>query len=82
MAAKKKTTTKRKTTKKKAPAKRAKAATKKKAAGVGAKALVVRVSADALAYLDANRGDRPRTKLLREILAKGDAKLGKLLGAE
>jgi len=71
MAAKKTATKKRTTTKKAAKPK-----------GVGAVALVVRVPPAAMEYIDGNRGDRPRTVFLREVLAKGDAKLGKALGAE
>lgn len=71
MAAKRRTTTKKKTTKK-----------ARKKTGVGGVALVVRVSAEALAYIDQRKGERPRTKYVREIMAKGDARLGKLLGVE
>jgi hypothetical protein len=67
MAAKKKTT-KKATTSKAAPRKK-----------LGEVALVLRVPAEAIAYLDQEAGDRPRTALVREILAKGDAKLAKIL---
>jgi hypothetical protein len=70
MAAKKKTT-------KKATAKSAKAPRKK----LGEVALVLRVPAEAVAYLDQKAGDQPRTRVVREILAKGDAKLAKILSA-
>ncbi len=46
---------------------------------LGEVALVMRVSKEALAYIDQQAGDRPRTVFLREILAKGDSKLGKVL---
>jgi len=46
---------------------------------LGEVALVMRVSKEALAYIDANAGDRPRTAWLRDVLGKGDAKLGKIL---
>lgn len=74
MAAKKTTT---KTAPKKTAPKR-----EPRATGIGGVALVVRISPEALAYIDASKGARPRTKFLREVLAKGDGKLGKLLGAE
>jgi len=86
MAAKKKTTTKKKTSTKKTSGKRApakkKAAAKKarrKASGVGAVALVVRVPQSAIEYIDSARGDGPRTRFIRETLAKGDPKLAALL---
>jgi hypothetical protein len=69
MAAKKKTTKK---------AKSAQAPRKK----LGEVALVLRVPAEAIAYLDQQAGDRPRTALVRDILAKGDAKLAKMLAQE
>ena len=77
MAAKKKTTT-RKT------ASKAKATPKKKAPRkrLGEVALVLRVPKEAIAYIDAQAGDRPRTAWLREVLSKGDAKLAKILAAE
>ena len=72
MAAKKKTATKsRKAKATKAPRKK-----------IGEVALVMRVSKEALAFIDQKAGDRPRTAYLREVLAKGDAALGKLLAAE
>jgi len=77
------------TTKKKATRKRAKAAAKPKAAKakaprkkLGEVALVLRVPKEAIAYLDQKAGDGARTKVVREILAKGDAKLAKILSAE
>ena len=69
MAPKKKATTKKRA--KKAPA---------KPKGTGTVALVVRVPPEAIAYIDQHRGGRPRTVFLREVLAKGDAKLAKVLG--
>ena len=65
---------KKKTAKKKPAAKPAKAA--------GTVALVVRVPPDAMAYIDKAKGDRPRTAFLRDVMAKGDARLGKILGAQ
>ena len=70
--------TKRKT-KKKAKTRPKKAAPKPK--GEGTVALVVRVAPAAITYIDAHRGDRPRTAFLRDVLAKGDAGLAKVLGA-
>ena len=46
----------------------------------GTVALVVRVPPEAIAYIDGNRAGRPRTVFLREVQAKGDAKLGRVLG--
>ena len=69
---------KKKSTKKATTRKTAKAPRKK----LGEVALVLRVPADAVAYLDQKAGDRPRTRVVREILAKGHAKLAKLLAAE
>ena len=40
---------------------------------VGEVALVMRVPKEAVAYIDAQAGDRPRTVFIREVLAKGDA---------
>ena len=82
MATKKKTTTKKtatKTRKPKAAKPKAEKAPRKK---LGEIALVMRVSAAALAYIDSHKGDRPRTAYLREVLTKGDAALGKLLAGE
>ena len=70
MAAKKKTT-------KKAATRKATPRMK-----LGEVALVLRVPADAIAYLDKKAGDQPRTRVVREILAKGDAKLAKILATE
>jgi len=85
MAASRKKTT----TKKLATRGRKKAATKKKAAKskaprkkLGEVALVLRVPKEAIAYLDEQAGDGARTKVVREILAKGDAKLAKFLSVE
>ncbi len=64
---------------KKKTKKRAKKAEPK---GTGTVALVVRVPPEAIPYIDAHRSGRPRTVFLREVLAKGDAKLGKILGAQ
>jgi len=73
MAARKKTTRK--------TAGKAKAAPKDKAPRkrLGEVALVLRVPKEAIAYIDAQAGERPRTAWLREVLAKGDAKLAKIL---
>ncbi len=46
---------------------------------LGEVALVMRVSKEALAYIDQQAGERPRTAWLRDVLGKGDAKLGKIL---
>ena len=58
MAAKKKTT-KKAATRKATPRKK-----------LGEVALVLRVPAEAIAYLDEKAGDGPRTRVVREILAK------------
>ena len=65
--------------KKKTKKRAKKAAAKSK--GTGTVALVVRVPPEAITYIDAHRSGRPRTVFLREVLAKGDARLGKVLGA-
>ena len=49
----------------------------KKSKDAGSVALVVRVPAEALKYIDEAAGDRPRTAFVRDVMAKGDAKLGK-----
>jgi len=46
---------------------------------LGEVALVMRVSKEALAYIDQQAGDRPRTAWLRDVLGKGDARLGRML---
>ncbi len=61
---------------------RAKKKVARKSKGGGTVALVVRVPPAALAYIDAHKGDRPRTAFLRDVMAKGDARLGKILGAQ
>jgi len=66
-----------KTTKKSAKGERAK---KNSPTGKGAVALVTRISKEAHAYLREKAGDEPVTRVLRRILAAGDARLGKLLG--
>jgi len=66
--------TKKKTTRKKA--------TKARRKKLGEVALVLRVPKEAIVYLDQKAGDRPRTQVVREILAKGDAKLARILAAE
>jgi len=80
---------KKSTTKKKASKGRKKAAAKKKAATskaprkkLGEVALVLRVPKEAVAYLDEQAGDGARTKVVREILSKGDAKLARILATE
>ena len=71
MAAKRRTKQKAKTsTKKAAP----------KLKSTGTVALVVRVAPAAITYIDKHKGERPRTAFLRDVLAKGDARLGKVLG--
>jgi hypothetical protein len=37
---------------------------------------------EAIAYIDAHKGDRPRTVFLRDVMAKGHARLGKILAAK
>jgi len=69
---------KKKTTKKATTRKTAKSARKR----LGEVALVLRVPAEAVAYLDQKAGDQPRTRVVREILAAGDARLAKILAAE
>ena len=69
MAAKKKTTGKTKAAPKKKPARKK----------LGEVALVLRVPTEAIAYIDKQAGDRPRTAFLREVLSKGDARLAKIL---
>ena len=64
--------------KKKTAAQQAKA---RKTKAVGTFALVVRVPSEAISYIDKAKGDRPRTAFLRDVLAKGDAGLGKILRA-
>ena len=59
-----------------------KKATKAPRKKLGEVALVLRVPTEAIVYLDQKAGDRPRTQVLREILANGDAKLAKILTAE
>jgi len=51
-------------------------------AGKGAVALVTRISKEAHEYLKEKAGAEPVTRVLRRILAAGDARLGKLLGEE
>ncbi len=46
---------------------------------LGEVALVMRVPKEAVEYIDAAADGRARTVWLREVLAKGDAKLGKIL---
>ncbi|HEX5031956.1 MAG TPA: hypothetical protein VFX78_10935 [Candidatus Eisenbacteria bacterium] len=48
---------------------------------LGEVALVLRVPKEAVAYIDQRAGDRPRTAFVRDVLAKGDAGLAKMLGA-
>lgn len=48
---------------------------------IGEFALVLRVPKEAVAYIDEKAGDRPRTAFVRDVLAKGDAGLAKILGA-
>jgi len=82
-ASRKKTTTKKKATRgrtRAAAKKSAKAKTPRKK--LGEVALVLRVPKEAIAYLDQKAGDGARTKVVREILAKGDAKLAKILATE
>jgi len=67
------------TTKKGAKGERAR---KSAPSGRGAVALVTRISKEAHEYLREKAGDEPVTRLLRKILAAGDARLGKLLGEE
>jgi hypothetical protein len=62
---------------KKAKAAEAKPARKK----LGEVALVLRVPKEAVAYIDSRAGDRPRTAFVRDVLAKGDAGLARILGA-
>ena len=66
-------------TKKKTTRQKATNAPRKK---LGEVALVLRVPKQAIAYLDQKAGGRARTQVVREILAKGDAKLAKILAAE
>jgi hypothetical protein len=47
---------------------------------LGEIALVMRVPKGALDYIDEKAGDRPRTAFVRDVLAKGDAGLAKILG--
>jgi hypothetical protein len=65
-------------TKKKTPKPEKPAAAPRKR--LGEVALVLRVPKEAIAYIDQEAKDRPRTVFLREVLAKGDARLGKILG--
>jgi len=67
------------TTKKGAKGERAK---RSAPTGKGAIALVTRISKEAHAYLKEKAGEEPVTRVLRRILAAGDARLGKLLGDE
>jgi len=53
--------------------------TEPKPKGLGAVALVIRVPKEAISYIDREAGDRARTAYLRDVLAKGDAGLGKIL---
>jgi len=63
-------------------AKKAKAAEAKPARKrLGEVALVLRVPKEAVAYIDEKAGDRPRTAFVRDVLAKGDAGLAKILSA-
>ena len=48
---------------------------------VGEFALVLRVPKEAVSYIDEKAGDTPRTAFVRDVLAKGDAALAKILGA-
>ncbi|MGQ0614999.1 MAG: hypothetical protein ACT4PV_14795 [Planctomycetaceae bacterium] len=50
--------------------------------GGGTTALVVRIPVEALKYIDEAAGDRPRTAFVRDVMAKGDPKLGKLFEAK
>jgi hypothetical protein len=64
-------------------AKKAKAAEAKPARKrLGEIALVLRVPQEAVTYIDQHAGGRPRTAFVRDVLAKGDAGLAKILGAE
>jgi len=63
-------------------AKKAKAAEAKPARKrLGEVALVLRVPKEAVVYIDERAGDRPRTAFVRDVLAKGDAGLARILGA-
>jgi len=46
---------------------------------LGEVALVLRAPKEAVAYIDSRAGDRPRTAFVRDVLAKGDAGLAKIL---
>ena len=48
-------------------------------ADAGTVALVLRVPPGVIAYIDANKGERPRTAFVRDLLAKSDAKLARML---
>ncbi len=56
-------------------------ATKPSRKKIGEVALVMRVPKEAMAYIAEKAGDRPRTAFVRDVLAKGDAGLAKILGA-
>jgi hypothetical protein len=56
-------------------------ATKPARKKLGEVALVLRVPKEAVAYIDSRCGDRPRTAFVRDVLAKGDAGLARILGA-
>ena len=62
-------------------AKTVEAAAKPERKKIGEFALVLRVPKEAVAYIDQHAGDRPRTAFVRDVLAKGDAGLAKILGA-
>jgi hypothetical protein len=62
-------------------AKKAKAEAKPARKRLGEVALVLRVPKEAVAYIDQHAGGRPRTAFVRDVLAKGDAGLAKILGA-
>ncbi len=48
---------------------------------IGEVALVMRVPKEAFDYITEKAGDRPRTAFVRDVLAKGDAGLAKILSA-
>ena len=49
---------------------------------IGEVALVMRVPKEAFDYITKQAGGRPRTAFVREVLAKGDSGLARILGAE
>lgn len=49
---------------------------------IGEVALVLRVSKEAVAYIDEKAGDRPRTAYVRDLLGKADGTLGRILRGE